>query len=88
MPLFEYSDTPGETAIVCVCGHTCGPEDECTTCQPQPSVRRCRACKRGGTIVVDSPLPPGLPPVAVGVTDVTPVGTDVPPGPINPPGVP
>lgn len=57
MPLFEYADTPGETALTCPCNHTCGPGDTCTICQPQPSLRRCRACKRGGTIIVEAPPP-------------------------------
>lgn len=61
MPLFEYADAPGETAITCVCGHTCGPAVVCTTCQPQPTLRRCRACKIGGTIIADEPPTPPAP---------------------------
>jgi len=65
MSLFEYADAPGETAITCVCGHTKGPADVCTICQPQPSLRRCRACKTGGMVIADTsgitPVDPNLP---------------------------
>lgn len=67
MTLFAYADDPTETAIACICGHTCGHLDTCTMCQPQPTLRRCRACKRGGQVIVDAPPPgpiepPALPP--------------------------
>lgn len=65
MPLFEYQDAPGETAITCVCGHASGPGVVCTICQPKPSLRRCRACKMGGTVIADTsgttPVDPNLP---------------------------
>lgn len=77
MPLFEYQDAPGETAITCICGHTSGPGVVCTICQPQPSLRRCRACKMGGTVIADEP-PIAIPPI-------DPPGT--PPSPPEPPAV-
>lgn len=56
MAIVEYDD--GDTAIACVCGHTRGPGEVCTMCQPQPTLRRCRACKRGGAVIVETPPPP------------------------------
>jgi len=60
MTIFRYADDPTETAIACICGHTRGPNGVCNMCQPQPALYRCRACKRGGTIIADAPteLPP------------------------------
>jgi hypothetical protein len=62
MTLFAYLDDASETCIACVCGHTCGPDVVCNVCQPQPTLRRCRACKRGGVVIADVPANEPPPP--------------------------